>query len=304
MSSHSLNTLSIFAAVLTLSCCCSAFGSEKFIDRIPLPSTEAGAGNSLEIVIFKPDGAGPFPTIVFNHGSGGRGNDTARLKQTWINEGLSRFFNERGWLVAFPQRRGRGRSDGDNDEGFLPDRSAYACAERYSLPGLDRAAEDVAAAFDYVLRRADVDPTRLVVGGQSRGGILAIAFAGKHPRRPLAVINFVGGWVGDTCSHAVAINTKAAKQGAAFSGPTLWLYGENDSMYKSAHSRGNFQAFLASGGKGEFLLYSLSAGLDGHRLIDHPNIWAQDLERFLKALPSQDSNRGGQLLTAPRAVKD
>ena len=102
----------------------------------------------------------------------------------------------------------------------------------------------------------------------------------------MAVINFVGGWVGDTCEDAIVINTNAARQGAAFDGPTLWLYGENDSMYKSAHSRGNFQAFLKNGGNGKFLLYSLAAGTDGHRLIDHPDIWAQDLAQFLKTLSS------------------
>jgi dienelactone hydrolase len=281
-------------ALLSQFVCGVAAGSEKIVDRVPLPLAEGGRVISLEVVIFKPDGAGPFPTIVFNHGSGGRGNDIARLKQTWINEGLARYLNERGWLVAFPQRRGRGRSDGVNDEGFLPDRSAYSCAERDALPGIDRAAEDVAAAFDYVVTRADVDRTSLVVGGQSRGGILAIAFAGKHPDRPVAVINFAGGWVGDTCTNATAINMNAAKQGAAFKGPTLWLYGEDDSMYKSAHSRGNFNAFLENGGKGKFVLYSLSAGTDGHRLIDHPNIWAQDLEQFLRTLRSTRSGGGAE----------
>jgi dienelactone hydrolase len=300
MKSHSYSPPSVLlVTVLSLANCDFAVGSEKIVDRVPLPSAEGGRITSLEIVIFKPDGKGPFPAIVFNHGSGGSGKDVARLKQTWINEGLAQFFNERGWLVAFPQRSGRGRSDGVNDEGFLPDRSAYSCAERYALPGLDRAAEDVTAAFNYVFTRTDVDSTRLVVGGQSRGGMLAIAFAGKLPDRPVAVVNFVGGWVGDTCSDAIAINTSAAKQGAAFQGPTLWLYGENDSMYKSAHSRGNFQAFLENGGKGEFVLYSLSAGTDGHRLIDHPSVWAHDLEQFLKALPSARSERGVQSRAPP-----
>jgi pimeloyl-ACP methyl ester carboxylesterase len=214
---------------------------------------------------------------------------------------LARFFNERGWLVAFPQRRGRGRSDGTNDEGFRPDRSVYSCSKQYALPGLDRAVEDVEAVFECMATRADVDPTRLVVGGQSRGGILAIAFAGKHPERAAAVINFSGGWVGDTCADATSINSSASRQGGAFNGPTLWLYGENDSMYKSAHSRGNFETFVANGGRGRFLLYSLAAGIDGHRLIDHPDFWAQDLDQFLRALwttPSA-SGAGSQVRRSP-----
>jgi dienelactone hydrolase len=256
--------------------------SETTVDRVPLPPTQDGRILSLEVVIFKPAGEGPFPAVIFNHGSGGRGNDPARLKQTWVNEHLANSFNARGWLVAFPQRRGRGRSDGINDEGYEPDRSAYSCTEKYSSPGIDRAVEDIDAVLDYVTARIDVDRNRVIIGGQSRGGILAIAFAGKHPGRVTAVINFAGGWVGDTCPEAVSINTKAAKLGAAFDGPTLWLYGENDSMYKTAHSRANFAAFRAMGGQGELRVYSLATGIDGHRLIDHPEIWAADVDQFSK----------------------
>jgi len=38
-----------------------------------------------------------------------------------------------------------------------------------------------------------------VIGGQSRGGILSVAYAGAHPQQVRGVINFVGGWTGDSC---------------------------------------------------------------------------------------------------------
>jgi len=42
-------------------------------------------------------------------------------------------------------------------------------------------------------RRPEVDRRRVVVAGQSRGGILAIVFAGTHPEAVVGAINVVGG---------------------------------------------------------------------------------------------------------------
>jgi len=69
-----------------------------------------------------PNGVGPFPTLIFHHGSTGRGDAPALFTGTFESPSLARLFNESGWLVAFPQRRGRGASDGLYDEGFEPDR--------------------------------------------------------------------------------------------------------------------------------------------------------------------------------------
>jgi dipeptidyl aminopeptidase/acylaminoacyl peptidase len=34
-----------------------------------------------------------------------------------------------------------------------------------------------------------VDASRIVIGGQSRGGILSVAYAGQHPEQVKGVIN-------------------------------------------------------------------------------------------------------------------
>lgn len=155
---------------------------------------EDGRPVRLEAVIFKPDGAGPFPLAVINHGSTGRGRDPALFTQPWFAADLAGFLNERGWLVAFPQRRGRGKSDGLYDEGFSEDHKlGYACDADISLRGADRALGDIDAAIAALRRRPDVAPTPVLIGGQSRGGVLAVAYAGLHPAQISGVINFVGG---------------------------------------------------------------------------------------------------------------
>ena len=116
-------------------------------------------------------------------------------------------------MVAFPQRRGRGKSDGLYDEGFMPDRSRYTGDLKQCLLGADRALSDIAAAIDVLRKWPDVQSGPLLIGGQSRGGILSIAYAGKHPQQVKGVINFVGGWSGGWRSSAADVNETLFQQG-------------------------------------------------------------------------------------------
>jgi pimeloyl-ACP methyl ester carboxylesterase len=109
---------------------------------------EDGKPVDLEVVIFRPDGVGPFPLAMFNHGSTGNGTNSALFKATLFDVGLANFRNNRGWIVAFPQRRGRGKSDGLYDEGFSADRrQGYTCDFDISLSGAERALDDIGAAM-------------------------------------------------------------------------------------------------------------------------------------------------------------
>ena len=245
---------------------------------------ENGKPIRLEAVIFKPSGAGPFPLAVVNHGSTGSGVDTSRFGQTWYNLPFASFLNERGWIVAFPQRRGRGRSDGLYDEGFADNRNAgYTCETEKSLAGADRALRDLDAAVASLRRRPDVTGSRLLIAGQSRGGVLSMAYAGDHPEQIAGVINFVGGWMGEGCVNAPLINQTLFKRAARFDRPTLWLYGRNDSFYSIAHSQSNFAAFRAAGGKGEFLEFDVPSG-NGHYVMGYSRLWSAPVAGYLDAV--------------------
>lgn len=263
---------------------CGLAAQERLREFAPTGRAEDGAAVSLEIVLSRPLGPGPFPLFVFNHGSTGRGDDPSAFRHTRTANALAHALNQRGWMVAFPQRRGRGQSGGRYDEGFEPDRSRYSCVPELSLKGVERALEDVRTAVQHLLARPDVDARRLVVGGVSRGGILSVAYAGEHPGQVAGVVNWVGGWMSDRCPDPVAINTATFVRGARFAGETLWLYGENDSYYSMTHSRANFEAFRAAGGRGRFNAYSLGLFADGHGLLQRDDLWLTDLAAFLERI--------------------
>jgi dienelactone hydrolase len=257
----------------------------RSVERIATKLVENGQPVALEVVIYKPPGAGPFPTVMFNHGSTGNGDNPTLFTSTWTSPALAGFFTQRGWMVAFPQRRGRCKSDGLYDEGFALDRSGYSSQPERSLPGLARAIIDIDAAADYLAGRHDVDAKRMLLGGVSRGGIASIACAGERPHRFVGVINFVGGWVEGESLYADAINGTIARRGGRFAKPTLWLYGENDPFYSISHSRKNFEAFEAAGGTGTFRVFTLEDGQSGHGLASLPEHWQNAVRDYLEQLP-------------------
>jgi len=254
-------------------------GSYEFLQT---DLVEDGKPVRLETVIFRPPGAGPFPLAVINHGSTGRGINQELVRATWFSSDLANFLNDRGWIVAFPQRRGRGKSDGQYDEGWHR-QLGYACSVDISLRGADRALVDIEAAIAALRRRPDVSPAPVLIGGQSRGGVLSIAYAGLHPDQVAGAINFVGGWLGEGCSAATAVNHSLFERGASYAGPTLWLYGQRDSFYSIAHSRENFAVFEKAGGRGKFFELDAPAG-QGHFIFRRPDLWSRAVDSYLKSL--------------------
>lgn len=250
---------------------------------------EDGKSIRLELLISKPRGIGPFPVVIFNHGSTGRGDKPELFRRSWFSATISKYFTDKGWMVIFPQRRGRGGSDGLYDEGFETDRSRYSCLIDLSLSGAKRAFADLDAVVEHVQLRPDVLSKKMLIGGQSRGGILAIAYAGAHPDIFLGAINFVGGWIGEKCSNAKTINGTIFKQGSPFKQPTLWLYGERDPYYSLSHSKSNFDAFVGAGGNGSFKSYSIPGSwipgnMNGHDVILYPDLWSGLLDSYVDAL--------------------
>jgi dienelactone hydrolase len=249
-----------------------------------LPVTIDGEHIKLATMTYKPEGSGPFPVLIFHHGSTDGSMEPAVLAQRFDPFVLALWFMARGWAVVLPSRRGRGGSEGLYDEGVAANRSqGFTCDEARNLAGAERALRDIDAATDAILALPFVDRSRFIVGGQSRGGILSIAWAGRHPDEPRGVINFVGGWIRTTCDTASAINRRLFALGSKFPKVTLWLYGDHDRFYSLAHSRKNFESFKAAGGMGKFREFE-QVGQNGHQLFQFDWLWSETLDSYLAEL--------------------
>jgi endonuclease YncB( thermonuclease family) len=261
-------------------------------ERAMVPVTIDGKTVKIATATYKPTGSGPFPTLIFHHGSSGTGRDPAHFADSYLPTALVRWFTERGWAVILPSRRGRGGSEGLYDEGFAFGRSQeYSCEPAPALAGTERALRDLDAITPLLLAQSFVDRERVAIGGHSRGGALAVAWGGRHPKVARAVVNFVGGWVSERCSSADEINQAVFRLGADFDRPTIWLYGFRDPFYSLRHSRKNFAMFRAAGGLGAFHDVLPPRGLSGHQIDAAPEVWTAALEAYLteRGLPGKSA---------------
>ncbi|AHD11018.1 Dienelactone hydrolase [Phaeobacter gallaeciensis] len=257
--------------------------SAKF-EKMRTELFEAGEPIAFEIVTFKPDGPGPYPLAIVNHGSTGDGKNPAVAKLTFVDTAIAQFLVDRGYIVVFPQRRGRGTSDGLYDEGFNEDRAqGYSCDTRTSLAGAERAITDLDHIVTALSKRPDVSSASILLSGVSRGGILSMAYAGHYPRQVSGVINFVGGWMAEGCPNGAAINDALFVQAAEFPHKTLSLYGENDPFYSIAHTKERFEAFEAKGGQGTYVVFDVPGG-NGHALSAAHSLWAPVADAYLDSL--------------------
>src|SRR5438093_13629593 len=69
-------------------------------ETVTFPSGEI----TLHGVLYKPEGAGPFPAVVYNHGS------AAGMLSKEAFDALGPVFVQRGWVFFGPYRRGQGLS--------------------------------------------------------------------------------------------------------------------------------------------------------------------------------------------------
>ena len=266
---------------------CAAFAT-RTVERLPTPWVEDGRAQTLELIVYRPlaSTSTRLPAVIVHHGSTVTAAAIPALfRLSFDSQTLAREFTARGYLVFFPQRRGRGASDGLYDEGFRADRSGYSCVSDRALPGLLRAAEDAEVIAAGITARSRIDPARLLVTGVSRGGLLALLHAAQRPARYRGVVNFVGGWLGgEGCIDAVSLN-RGAFAAAAAAPRSLWIYAENDPFYSSAHSRANFEAFAAVGGVGQWnLLRRPDLTASGHLIHAEAGLWGPLLDGFKSSL--------------------
>ncbi len=254
------------------------------VGRLETDLIEGGDRIELAVVTYRPKGDGPFPLALIHHGSTGSGKHPRDFRHVWSSDWFADVLNAHGWFVAILQRRGRGGSDGLYDEGFAEDRSrGYATEAALSLPGADRALRDANAALASLRSRADVSAGPILLGGVSRGGVVAILQAGDRPDRTTGVINFVGGWV-DEATGEPSINPTLFRRIGSFSGPVLSIYGEEDPYYSIAHSRSNVAELAARGADSEFHTIKLPGYGMGHWAMFMPSLWEGLVTDWLDAL--------------------
>ncbi|MEM9396191.1 MAG: CocE/NonD family hydrolase, partial [Pseudomonadota bacterium] len=247
---------------------------------------EDGKAISLAVAIYVPDGTGPFPLALVHHGSTGSGTNPRDFQRLFSNDWFADVLNAHGWIAAFPQRRGRGGSDGLYDEGFSEDRSqGYSTEARLSLPGAERALIDANAALSALQKRPDVSDDAVLFSGVSRGGVVALLQAGSQPDSTAGVINFVGGWTTESPGDP-EINPTLFRRVAGFEGTVLSIYGDEDPFYSIPHSKSNLANMEEMGANSELHVVSVPGFNRGHWVMWWPPLWEEIVSNYIRRIES------------------
>lgn len=145
------------------------------------------------VTVFRPDGPGPHPLAIISHG---RSTDTRPQYGRQRYESAARFLLRKGFVVAVPLRLGYGETATLGD----PEDSVSCGAPRYGAAAA-AAAQQIVRVAQYLAAEHAVDPTRLLLMGQSVGGFATIAAAALRPPGLVAAVNFAGGHGGSPTAH-------------------------------------------------------------------------------------------------------
>jgi dienelactone hydrolase len=236
---------------------------------------------TLHGMLFKPEGRGPFPAILYNHGS------AVGMLSKEAFDALGPVFAIRGWVFFGPYRRGQGLSEAAGP--YIGDEIAAAeknTGHQAAVETMIRLLEtdhlnDQLAAFGWLKTQSFVDPHRIAVAGNSFGGIEAVL--GAERGQYCAAIDVAGGaesWkyaqpqLKDMMTRAVR-NTRS---------PIFFFQAQNDydlapsrvlsAVMKDAHKPFEMKIYPAYG----------KTPADGHAFAYFGSaVWADDVFHFLQA---------------------
>jgi dienelactone hydrolase len=253
----------------------SAFVVERF--RVPV------RGYDLAVTIVRPRGKGPYGMVVLNHGVGPTLDERRRESPALLMQSAVALA-QRGYAVVMPLRRGFGETGGEFAE------NPGSCGHPDFQRGERAAAQDVLAAYAFARTLPYANPDRMILAGQSAGGVAALYAAAQSPPGLQAVLAFAAGRGADTdgasgvpCA-AAGVAAVFEEMGRAVKVPVLLTYAQNDLFFGPAVSRAWFARFEAGGGSAEFVLQP-AFRTNGHFLFSDPagvGIWMPEVEDFLR----------------------
>src|SRR5580700_4349745 len=243
-------------------------------ETVTFPSGEI----TLHGVLYKPEGTGPFPAVIYNHGS------APGMLSEQAFDALGPIFASHGWVFFGPYRRGQGLSASAGP--YIGDQIAAAeknggisagAAAMVRLLETDHL-NDQLAALAWLRKQGFVQHDRIAVAGNSFGGIETVL--GAERGYYCAAIDSAGGAQSWAQAHELqSLMTRAVRNSRA---PIFFFQAAND--YDLSPSK-TLSAEMKDASKPyEVKIYPAygNSSSDGHTFgYFGYSVWADDVFRFL-----------------------
>jgi carboxymethylenebutenolidase len=241
---------------------------------------------TLHALLWRPQGRGPFPAILLNHGSGRTRDELERLGP-YVQQAdiLGPVFARHGYVFLFLFRRGVGLSadQGRNAIDLMNSEAAAHGQEARNTLQLqlleNREMNDALSGLAYLRALPEVDAHNVALVGHSFGGSLTLLMAEREPNLRAVVIFSCAGYSWDRSPQLRArLLTAVANIGM----PVFFIHAAND--YSVAPGKA-LDARLQQLGKPHLLKIYPPIGQtadDGHAFpLLGVRIWEPDVFAFL-----------------------
>ena len=220
--------------------------------------------------LWKPAGPGPFPAVLWNHGS--------EKLPGWKPE-LGSFYTSHGFVLFVPHRRGQGRSPGEYIQDVLMQVPPGQRAERM-VELQEAAVEDVVAALAYLKSLPLVDPQRIAMSGCSYGGIQTL-LAGERELGIRALVPFAPGAMSWEENQPLHGRLRSAIDKAK--APVFLIQAQNDYDLGPSHALSEEAAKNHKDFRSKIYPPFGSGPQDGHGKFcsTATDVWGQDVLTFL-----------------------
>ncbi len=197
-------------------------------ETVVIPSGSA----TLHAILWRPQGRGPFPGILLNHGSGRSPEDLKRLGPYEQNaEKLGPLFERHGYVFLYLFRRGVGLS---TDQGAnavdLMNREFASHGQKarntLQLKLLEnREMDDALSGLKFLRALPYVDARNVAAIGHSFGGSLTVLLAEREPNLR-AVVVFSG--AGYSFDRSPELRTRLLAAVDHIAAPVFFIHAQND----------------------------------------------------------------------------
>lgn len=256
---------------------------------IQAPDTVAVRSGNLRLtaLLWRPDGRGPFPAVLFNHGSWPTNNPLVRPAREIFAQAsvLGPVFARHGYVFLFLFRRGAGLS---GDQGVSTADQLQRELEAHGGEARNRLRlrlletdelSDALAGLAYLRALPEVESRQIAIAGHSFGGALTLLIAERDSSLAASVdfAGAAGGW-----ESSPQLRARLLSAVGATTVPTFFIHAAND--YSVAPGLALAAEMARLGRPHRIKIYPSfgTTASDGHNVVDlGVATWEDDVFAFL-----------------------
>jgi dienelactone hydrolase len=271
--------------IIAILCCLAGHLSAQDFIKPDTVSVQSGQ-LTLKALLWRPAGRGPFPTVIFCHGSYGVSDTIASAEEQ--TSSLGQVFAGKGYIFLGLFRRGvsLSKSQGKNSADLMSNAMKEKGQEERNKVQLHQLEtdqlQDMIAGITFLRKRKDVDTGRMAIIGHSFGGSLALLVAEHDPGLKAVVIFGATGYSWDRSPQLRSRLMSAVKN---ITVPIMVIHAQNDYSTNPGYALDSFMNKLNKPHLLKIYPPFGNSPFEGHNMIFLSiKTWETDVFKFLNKI--------------------